>query len=262
MMGEEEPVMSGSDPTEGAGVLVIIPAYNEAGRVGKVIEEVQTALPKADVLVVDDGSKDETGREAYEAGAYTVWLPTNAGYGAALQTGYKFAVRRGYPFVAQIDGDGQHRAEYLVPMLETLIGEEADLVIGSRFLAADGHYKPSLARTVGIGLFSRIATLACGQPISDPTSGFQVMREPVARFFCSPVYPTDYPDADVLILLHRTGFKVREVAVQMRPSPGDSMHTTKTTPYYVYKMLLSIGVTMLRPKVQPPFEAAELKLEI
>ncbi len=98
------------------------------------------------------------------------------------------------------------------------------------------------------GLFARLASLATGQHVTDPTSGFQVMRSEIARLFSRDVFPVDYPDADILILLHRTGYRVREVPVQMRPSPGSSMHSTQSTPYYVYKMLLSILVTLLRPR--------------
>jgi glycosyltransferase involved in cell wall biosynthesis len=227
--------------------LIVIPAFNEEGRVGKVVADVRATLPQADVLVIDDGSADRTGQEAAEAGAISLSLPVNAGYGAALQTGYKYAVRHEYSLVAQIDADGQHKAEYLVTMLKALESEHADVIVGSRFLSRDGDYQPSLARAVGIGLFARLASLITHQNVSDPTSGFQLMRIDVARFFCSDVYPTDYPDADILILLHRTGFRVREVAVQMRPSPGQSMHTGHSSPYYVYKMLLSIFVTLLRP---------------
>jgi glycosyltransferase involved in cell wall biosynthesis len=228
-------------------LLIIIPAYNEQGRVGGVIADVKRTLPQADVLVIDDGSADQTALEASEAGAISVSLPVNSGYGAALQTGYKFAVRNGYQIVGQIDADGQHKAEYLVTMLNALEEQKADVIIGSRFLEHDGHYQPSLARALGIGLFARLASLITHQKVSDPTSGFQLMRIDVARFFTSDVYPTDYPDADILILLHRTGYRVFEVPVQMRPSPGQSMHTGHTTPYYVYKMMLSILVTLLRP---------------
>ncbi|MGO8906726.1 MAG: glycosyltransferase family 2 protein [Solirubrobacteraceae bacterium] len=229
------------------GLLIVIPAYNEEGRVGQVISDVRSTLPSADVLVIDDGSSDRTAEEAAEAGAISLSLPVNSGYGAALQTGYKFAVRHRYAIVGQIDADGQHKAEYLVTMLEALEEQKADVIVGSRFLTDDGHYRPSAARAVGIRLFARLASLITHEHISDPTSGFQLMRIDVARFFCSDVYPTDYPDADILILLHRTGYRVREVPVQMRPSPGQSMHTGHTTPYYVYKMLLSIFVTLLRP---------------
>jgi glycosyltransferase involved in cell wall biosynthesis len=234
----------------GSDALIIIPAYNEEGRVGQVVRDVRSNFPGADVLVIDDGSTDGTAAEARRSGAMSLSLPVNAGYGAALQTGYKFAVRRGYAVVGQIDGDGQHRAEYLATMYKALEEQDADVIIGSRFLVRDGHYRPSRARAVGIGLFARLASLITHQRISDPTSGFQLMRIAVARFFCSDVYPTDYPDADILILLHRTGFRVREVPVQMRPSPGQSMHSGHSGPYYVYKMLLSIFVTLLRPRAK------------
>ncbi len=235
-------------PVTSDNLLIIIPAYNEEGRVGQVVRDVKGAIPSADVLVIDDASADRTAIEAIEAGAMSVSLPVNSGYGAALQTGYKFGVRRGYAVVGQIDADGQHLAEYLTTMLRALDEQAADVIIGSRFLDRDGHYQPSLARAVGIGLFARIASLTTRRHISDPTSGFQVMRIDVARFFCSEVYPTDYPDADILILLHRTGYRVSEVPVQMRPSVGKSMHSGHRSPYYVYKMFLSIFVTLLRPR--------------
>jgi glycosyltransferase involved in cell wall biosynthesis len=240
------------DAVAAGKLLVIIPAYNEAGRVGGVIADVRRELPHADVLVVDDGSEDATAREAAAAGAIVVRLPVNCGYGTALQTGYKYAARHDYAFVGQIDADGQHRAEYLAEMLETVSRGQADVVVGSRFLARDGHYDTPLARAIGIGLFGRLATFATGQTVTDPTSGFQVMRAEIAHLFARDVFPVDYPDADVLILLHRTGYRVRELAVQMRPSPGSSMHTRNSTPYYVYKMLLSILVTLLRPRGRHP----------
>lgn len=227
-------------------VLIVIPAYNEQGRVGAVVAGVRRVLPRADALVVDDGSSDGTSLAAERAGAEVIRLPVNLGYGAALQTGYKWAVRRGYLLVGQLDADGQHSPEHLPAMFEELHSERADVVIGSRFLDRDGHYRPSAARKVGIALFSRVASLIMRQHITDPTSGLQVMRLPVARFFCTEVYPSDYPDADILILLHRSGFCVREVAVQMSPPEGKSMHSGHHSLYYMYKMWLSILVTLLR----------------
>jgi glycosyltransferase involved in cell wall biosynthesis len=226
--------------------MIAVPAFNEEGRVGAVVRDVRKTLPEADVVVIDDGSADNTSAEARAAGAVVLTLPINSGYGTALQTAYKFAVRRDYAIIGQIDADGQHQASYLPTMLDTLDEERADVVIGSRFLGRDGHYRPSAARKLGIALFSRIASLITRQHITDPTSGFQVMRVDVARFFCSDVYPSDYPDADILILLHRSGFVVREVPVQMRPSTNVSMHAGHKSIYYVYKMFLSIFVTMFR----------------
>ena len=184
-------------------VLIAIPAFNESGRVGPVVHDVRDVLPGVDILVVDDGSADATAREASEAGAIVVSLPVNSGYGAALQTAYKYATRNGYSILGQIDADGQHQAKYLVTMLEKLGTEAVDVVIGSRFLGRDGHYETPLGRRAGIALFGRIATMATKQHVTDPTSGLQVMKTAVARFFCTDVYPVDYPDVDILILLHR-----------------------------------------------------------
>jgi glycosyltransferase involved in cell wall biosynthesis len=229
-------------------VLIVIPAFNEAGRVGAVVRDVATSLPEADILVIDDGSADATASEASQAGAAVLSLPINSGYGAALQTGYMYAVRHEYEILGQIDADGQHQARYLREMLDNLETTNSDVVVGSRFLDRDGHYRPSVARKLGIAFFARIASVLTHQTITDPTSGFQVMRRQVALFFCSEVYPNDYPDADILILLHRSGFRVREVPVQMRPSQGASMHSGHRSLYYVYKMMLSILMTLLRPR--------------
>jgi glycosyltransferase involved in cell wall biosynthesis len=241
---------NGSTPTSEEKVLILVPAFNEAGHVGAVVADVRHTLPAADVLVIDDGSEDATPAEAAKAGALVLSLPANCGYGTALQTGYKYAVRHGYDLVGQIDGDGQHQAEFLSAMLTLLHEGRADVVVGSRFLAKDGHYQTPLARSLGIRLFARLASLATGQLVTDPTSGFQVMRAEIALLFSRDVFPVDYPDADILILLHRTGYRVRELPVQMRPSPGSSMHSSQSTPYYVYKMLLSIFVTLLRPRAK------------
>jgi glycosyltransferase involved in cell wall biosynthesis len=230
------------------GPLIVIPAFNEAGRVGDVVRDVRHHLPGADVVVVDDGSADTTSFEAQGAGATVLTLPVNLGYGGALQTGYKYAVREGYDVIGQIDADGQHRAEYLRDLLHALHAGDADVVIGSRFLDRDGHYRPSAARKLGISLFARLATLITRHHVTDPTSGFQVMRLRVAQFFCSSVYPTDYPDADILIVLHRSGYRLQEIPVQMRPSPRQSMHSGHRSFYYAYKMVLSIFVTLLRPR--------------
>lgn len=210
--------------------------------------DVRQVLPDSDVLVIDDGSSDSTAEEARVAGAVVASLPVNSGYGAALQTGYKHAVRNGYELVGQIDADGQHQARYLPEMFSALESEDVDVVIGSRFMNDDGHYSPSRARALGIALFGSIATRITKQHITDPTSGFQVMRSGVTQFYCSDVYPSDYPDADILILLHRSGFRISEVPVQMRESTNVSMHSGHKSLYYVYKMILSIFVTLLRPK--------------
>ena len=230
--------------------LVVIPAYNEEANVASVVADVLGALPAFDVLVVDDGSSDDTAAIARRAGAKVLRLPVNSGYGVALQSGYKYAVRHRYAIIAQMDADGQHRAEFMPQLLAQVDSGSADIVIGSRFLDQDGHYQPSRARKIGMSIFSSMASRIMRQHVTDPTSGYQVMRYDVARFFCSDVYPADYPDADILILLHRSGFRVAEVAVQMRMPTGKSMHAGHKSIYYVYKMFLSIFVTMLRPAAE------------
>jgi glycosyltransferase involved in cell wall biosynthesis len=227
-------------------MLIVIPAYNEEGRVGQVVRDLRQCMDGVDVLVIDDGSRDRTAREAAAAGARVASLPVNLGYGAALQTGYKYACRHGYELIGQVDADGQHPPHYFDVLLRRMEEAGADVVIGSRFLDGKGNYRPSRARKVGMALFGGIASAVTRQHISDPTSGFQVMRLPVAEFFSSEVYPSDYPDADILILLHRSGFSVCEVGVQMLPPPGKSMHSGHRSLYYVYKMSLSILVTLLR----------------
>jgi glycosyltransferase involved in cell wall biosynthesis len=228
-------------------LVVLIPAFNEGRNVGAVVRQTLTVLPDADVVVIDDGSADGTAREAARAGAKVARLPVNLGYGAALQAGYMHAVRRRYEVVAQLDADGQHSAQHLRVLLDRFDRGDVDVVIGSRFLDRDGHYRPSWARKVGMAIFARIASHVTRQHITDPTSGFQVMSIDVAKFFCTEVYPADYPDADILILLSRTGFRICEVGVQMRPGEGVSMHSGHRSLYYVYKMSLSILMTLLRP---------------
>ena len=131
--------------------LVVIPAYNEAANVAAVVADVRASLPGFDVLVVDDGSADATADEARAAGAHVLRLPVNSGYGVALQTGYKYAVRHRYATVAQMDADGQHRAGFMPELLALVRNGDADIVIGSRFLDGDGHYRPRAPGASGWG---------------------------------------------------------------------------------------------------------------
>ena len=232
-------------------LLVIIPAYNEAPNVGRVIAAIRACLPGADIVVIDDGSRDQTAEAARQAGAGVVSLPYNMGYGAALQTGYKYARENGYQFLAQIDADGQHDPAYILDMLDLLRGGQADVVIGSRFLIDNGYRAP-FAKRVGMLLFGAVATWATGQKVSDPTSGYQALNRKAFAYCARDVYPSDFADADVLIMFHRAGLRVREVAVRMRPSPRRSrylsMYSFLTPIYYIFKMSLAVFVTLLRER--------------
>jgi glycosyltransferase involved in cell wall biosynthesis len=235
-----------------SGLLVIIPAYNEEDNVAQVITAVHGHLPAADVLVVNDGSRDRTAKAAAAAGARVVNLPYNIGYGAALQTGYKYAQENGYRILAQIDADGQHDPVYILDMLDIVERGEADVVIGSRFLVKNGYRAP-FAKRLGMLLFGAIASWATGQHISDPTSGFQALTREAFCYCAGDVYPSDFADADVLVMLHRAGFRIREVPVRMRPSGNRrsrylTMYSFLTPIYYIFRMSLTVFVSLLRER--------------
>lgn len=228
-------------------ILIVVPAFNEEENIGGVIADVRRVVSFADVLVVNDGSSDATATIAKQAGARVVSLPTNLGYGVALQTGFKYALRRGYDYVVQMDADGQHEVTCVVDLIDEIRRGTADVVLGSRFLGASG-FNPSFARRLGILLFRRIVSLVSGEQISDPTSGFQALNRQVLKLYATEAYPVDFPDADVLIMLHFAGFTVREIPVVMYPkvAANKSMHSGLKPLYYVFKMFLSILVTLMR----------------
>ena len=224
---------------------IIIPAYNEAGRIATSIAGIRK-FGNADVVVVDDGSNDDTAGEAKAAGARVIELPFNLGYGAALQTGFKYALDKGYEFAVQMDADGQHDPLSMEALISPVLRDEIDVVIGSRFLDK-GNYKAPFVRRMGMYFFGIIASLFTGRRITDPTSGFQALNKKVMEFYASDAYPADYPDADVIIMLHRQGFRFKEVPVIMHNAAKRSMHGGILKPlYYIFKMMLSIFVTLLR----------------
>jgi glycosyltransferase involved in cell wall biosynthesis len=228
--------------------LIVLPAFNEAAHIADVVRAVRTAMPEADIAVVDDGSTDATGVRACESGATVLPLAFNAGYGAALQTGYKFALNRGYDYLVQMDADGQHDPAGIATVLEHVTSGKSDLCIGSRFLEGDTYRIPPLRRA-GMILFRRIASWLIGQTITDPTSGFQAMNRRVIEFFARDLYPGDYPDTDILVLLHRNGYRIAERPVIMQPhASGRSMHTGLRPLYYLFKMALDIPLNLIRRK--------------
>lgn len=227
--------------------LVLVPAYNEAARIGRVLAGIRAAVPHATVLVVDDGSADDTAAVARAAGARVVRLPFNLGAGVAAQTGYKLAVREGYDCVVQLDADGQHEPADIPALLAVLAAREADVAIGSRFLDGATSYRAGILRRIGMGLFGLLAWLLTGVRFSDVTSGFRAFSAEVVRFVATEWYPTDYADADVLITLRRAGFRLREVPVRMYARAGGrSMHAGLRPIYYVFKMLLSVALAPVR----------------
>lgn len=224
---------------------IIIPAFNEEGRIGATIPGIRKSTD-ADIIVVSDGSADNTVNEARAAGAQVIELPFNLGYGAALQTGFKYALKKKYEFAVQMDADGQHDPLSIGALIEPIRKSEVDIVIGSRFLSEESYRAP-FVRRMGMYFFGFITSVLTGRKITDPTSGFQALNKKVMGFYASRAYPVDYPDADVLIMLHRKGFRFKEVPVVMHNAAKPSMHGGIINPlYYIFKMVLSILVTLMR----------------
>lgn len=219
-------------------VLIVIPAHNEAESLPVTLAELHREAPRFDVLVVDDGSSDETSRVAARAGIDVVRHPFNMGVGGALQTGFHFALRGRYDIAVQFDADGQHDPRYLEALLEPILDGSCDVSIGSRYAEATGYRAPFLRR-VGMVLFSSLVSLALGRRIADTTSGFRAYSSPVMER-CRFDFPKDFPDAPLLISLARMGFRLQEVPVVMRERrAGESFYTLGKSFYYPYKTLLA-----------------------
>jgi hypothetical protein len=230
--------------------IVVIPAHNEEAQIAGVIAALRAAHPELEITVVDDGSRDATAAVAGRAGATVLSHPFNLGYGAALQTGYKYALARGAGAVVQMDADGQHDPGDIAALLEPIRSGELDLVIGSRFLEKTG-YRMGFARDVGRRLFQAVAR-AFGVTVRDPTSGFQAMNRRVLEEYARDFFPSDFPDVDVLVVAHQRGLRMAERSVRMREGVrASTLHGGLRDVYYVYKMLLSIWseVGRMRPTV-------------
>ena len=227
-------------------VLVLIPCFNEAGRIGAVVTSVREALPESQVVVIDDCSSDNSGREARTAGATVLKHSSNLGYGASLETGYRYAVLRGYNTVLQMDADGQHQASELSGLLSALADGSADIVLGSRYSGPGASESVPPVRRFAHVILSRLLFLLTRLRLTDPTSGFQALNSNALAFFSSGVFPCDYPDSDVILMAHMAGLRIREVPVTMLPrASGKSMHSGLRPAYYAMKMILAMLVVVL-----------------
>lgn len=227
--------------------IVVIPAYNEEETISEVVRGLAAEGLGVDILVVDDGSSDGTGRILRDLpAAITVTHPINLGYGAAVQTGMLYAVREGYDFLALMDADGQHVPSQLRLLLDELV-KGWDMVIGSRFAGDADVYTVPFFRRAGIRFFSFLAHLLGGIEVRDVTSGFQAMRRNVFEFL-SMEYPTHSPDAEVIVMLGRKRFRVTEVPTSVRERQGGtSMYSNVGAAiYYPFKSILSSFIVLLR----------------
>lgn len=229
-------------------VLVIIPAHNEEESLPGTLAEVRTKAPGVDILIVDDGSRDGTSAVARALGVPVVRHPVNLGVGGALQTGFRYAVEKGYDVGVQLDADGQHDPFYLGVLLEPVLAGLCEVSIGSRYVTSTGYRAP-LNRRIGMLLFSGVVKLASGHTITDTTSGFRAYTRRVMEV-CQHDFPKDFPDAPLLITFARNGFRLLEVPVVMRERvAGQSFYTLGKQLYYPYKNLLASLMALIRRPV-------------
>lgn len=226
--------------------MAIVPAWNESGAIGKVVDEIKGFDSAIDVVVIDDCSTDETAEVAESRGAIVLRLPFNVGIGGAVQTGFRYALEEGYDVAVRLDGDGQHAASEITKILGPVDAGDADLVIGSRFVDPDGTYRPPFARRIGIGVFARLVSILGGQRVTDTTSGFVALDRAGIELFARE-FPHDYPEVEATLVALRSGLRVTQVQVDMRErTTGSSSITFVRSLYYIIKVMLALLVASLR----------------
>ena len=229
--------------------LVLLLAYNESACIHETVREVRQEVPDADVLVIDDGSRDETAAVARAAGALVARHPINLGVAAAEATGLLYAQRAGYTAVVRMDGDGQHAAGSARALFQAL-DAGAELAVGSRFLER-ATFRSTLLRRLGNRYLSLVLTRLCGQRVTDPTSGFRGFGGRAIAYFAR-VHPHDYPEPESLFMACRGGFRVVEASVEMRPRrTGTSSLTPLRSAFYMLKVTFAHLLERLRPSPAP-----------
>jgi glycosyltransferase involved in cell wall biosynthesis len=237
--------------------LAVVPAYNEGDTLGRVIAGIREEAPDFEILVIDDGSTDNTRQVAEVSGARVLRHPFNLGIGGAVQSGFQFALEHGYDHMVQVDADGQHDAAEIPTLIDAMNADpEMDVICGSRFLK-DLQYVGPISRRAGIHVFAFILSRVVGQKVTDPTSGFRLYNRRAIALFARD-YPHDYPEVEAVLVLHFHRLRMREVAVRMyqRGGGASSIRSGKSI-YYMIKVLLAIGVGLARarPVVEPGDDA-------
>lgn len=222
-------------------VLLIIPAYNEAENIEKVINNIVQNYPQYDYVIVNDGSRDDTEEICLKNHYQVLNLPLNLGIGGAVQTGYRYALKNHYDIAIQIDGDGQHDIAYVEKLIEPIISGRADITIGSRFIEREG-FQSSVTRRMGISLLSGLIHVLCFKKVKDVTSGFRAVNEKFIKIYAEN-YPSDYPEPEAIVaaIMHRG--RIAEVPVIMKERAGGSSSINlKRSVYYMIKVTLAILV--------------------
>jgi len=230
--------------------LVIIPVYNESASIERILQDISIECPDYDLLVVNDCSSDDSETIVRNVGlAKLVNLPFNLGIGGAVQTGFKYAREMNYDIALQFDGDGQHQVSEIAKLVKVVERGKADVVIGSRFNKKSTGFTTHTLRRIGIRIFQLASYLMIRQRITDHTSGFRAYNR---KSFCflADNYPTDYPEPEVVILLGRNRFIMKEVFTQMlRRQGGVSSIPVAKGPYYMMKVLLAMFMASIRSRI-------------
>lgn len=224
--------------------LIIIPAYNEADNIEKVVNNLISNYWQYDYVIINDGSTDST-KEICEKNHYNILnLPINLGIGGAVQTGYRYAEEKGYSMAVQIDGDGQHDVSYLEDMLRLIEEGQADCVIGSRFVEKEG-FQSSAVRRIGIRCLSTLGWLLTGVRVKDITSGYRVVNKKFIHIFADD-YPSDYPEPEAMVIAAIHGGRIVEYPVVMQErTGGESSITLKKSIYYMIKVTIAMLIRRL-----------------
>lgn len=224
--------------------LIIIPAYNEADSIERVIDNLAVNYPQYDYIIVNDGSTDTTKKICIKNGYHVLNLPINMGIGGAVQTGYRYAIDNGYDIAVQIDGDGQHDIAFLESMIKYMEEENADCVIGSRFVKKEGFQSSGLRRA-GIQFLSILGFVLTGVRVRDITSGYRLVNRKFIQIFAQD-YPADYPEPEAMVIAAVHGGKIREYPVVMKErETGTSSITLKRSVYYMIKVTLAMLIRRL-----------------
>ncbi len=228
-------------------VLAVIPAYNEQEAIASVVRDVLDVVPYVDVLVIDDGSIDNTAVEAWGAGAIVVQHPINLGIGGTVQTGLKFARNMRYDYIIRLDGDGQHNAGDIPALLDVVVSGKADVAVGSRFLNSKTlEMHIPFVRRIGIRFFATEVSLLTRKPATDTTSGFMAMNHRAVQTLAT-FLPQDYPEVEGRIILHKAGLTAVEVPVCMRERvAGVSSIDSWKSIYYSLKVSVAVLMTAIK----------------
>lgn len=224
--------------------IVIIPAYNEAGNIEHVVEELRIKCPQCDYVVINDCSTDQTREVLRRSGANYLDLPTNLGIGGGVQTGYRYALEQGYDIAIQFDGDGQHDATYIKNLIAPIESGQADVTIGSRFVKNEG-FQSSAMRRLGIRFLSGLIHLLCGVKVKDVTSGMRAVNRKMIEKFARD-YEQDYPEPEAILASGLAHMRLLEVPVQMRERQGgtSSINAVRSM-YYMIKVSIALVVTRI-----------------